>query len=578
MIKKLAGCIGRYKKESMLAPFFVTMEVVLEVVIPLLMASLIDKGVEAGDMSQITKYGVVLAAACMVSLACGALSGRYAAIASAGFAKNVRERMFHNVQDFSFSNIDRFSTASIVTRLTTDVSNVQMAFQMIIRIAVRGPMMLIFAMIMAFGLNKQLSLIFFAVIPFLGVGLYLVATRAHPVFERVFKTYDKLNLVVQENLHGIRVVKSFVREDYETKKFNKVSESIYKDFSKAEKILAFNSPLMQTSMYTCILLISWLGAKMIVAGSMTTGQLMSLITYSSQILMSLMMLSMILVMTTIARASAERVVEILDEKSDIVSPEDAVKTVRDGSVTFDHVGFSYSGSMNNLCIKDADFSIRSGETIGIVGGTGSAKSSLVQLIPRLYDVTSGSVSVGGVDVRKYDLHVLRDNVAMVLQKNQLFSGTIKENLRWGNENASDEDLRQACRLAGADGFVSDFPDGYDTYIEQGGTNVSGGQKQRLCIARALLKKPKILILDDSTSAVDTETDAVIRRGMKEYLPETTKIIIAQRISSVQEADRIIVMENGEISGIGTHEELLENNDIYREIYDLQMKGGDKDGE
>lgn len=578
MIKRLSQCIREYKKASILAPLFVTGEVILEVVIPLLMANLIDNGVDAGDMNEILRMGLWLVAACVASLACGALSGKYAAIASAGFAKNLRRDMFANVQEFSFSNIDKFSTASLVTRLTTDVSNVQMAFQMIIRIAVRGPMMLFFALFMALSLNWRLSLIFFAAIPFLGTGLYLVATRAHPIFERVFKTYDKLNNVVQENLHGIRVVKSFVREDHEIEKFGKVSKSIYNDFSKAERILAFNSPMMQTAMYSCILLISWIGARMIVGGSMTTGQLMSLITYSTQILMSLMMLSMIFVMITIARASSERVVEILEEKSDITDCEDPVYDVKDGSIVFSDVCFSYSGKMDNLCIKNADFKIASGETIGIVGGTGSAKSSLVQLIPRLYDVTSGKVEVGGIDVRDYDLNTLRNQVAMVLQKNELFSGTIKDNLRWGNENATDEELRHACVLAGADSFIQDFPNKYDTYIEQGGTNVSGGQKQRLCIARALLKKPKILILDDSTSAVDTETDAIIRKGLKEYIPETTKLIIAQRISSVQDADRIIVMDNGNISGIGTHEELLKTNDIYREIYELQSKGGDSDAE
>lgn len=578
MIKHLSQCIREYKKASILAPVFVTGEVILEVVIPLLMANLIDNGVDAGDMNEILRMGLWLVAACIASLTCGALSGKYAAIASAGFAKNLRRDMFANVQEFSFSNIDKFSTASLVTRLTTDVSNVQMAFQMIIRIAVRGPMMLFFALFMALSLNWRLSLIFFAAIPFLGTGLYLVATRAHPIFERVFKTYDKLNNVVQENLHGIRVVKSFVREDHEIEKFGKVSKSIYNDFSKAERILAFNSPMMQTAMYSCILLISWIGARMIVGGSMTTGQLMSLITYSTQILMSLMMLSMIFVMITIARASSERVVEILEEKSDITDCEDPVYDVKDGSIVFSDVCFSYSGKMDNLCIKNADFKIASGETIGIVGGTGSAKSSLVQLIPRLYDVTSGKVEVGGIDVRDYDLNTLRNQVAMVLQKNELFSGTIKDNLRWGNENATDEELRHACVLAGADSFIQDFPNKYDTYIEQGGTNVSGGQKQRLCIARALLKKPKILILDDSTSAVDTETDAIIRKGLKEYIPETTKLIIAQRISSVQDADRIIVMDNGNISGIGTHEELLKTNDIYREIYELQSKGGDSDAE
>lgn len=573
MIKRLAGCIRQYKKDSILTPLYVTMEVVLEVVIPLLMASLIDLGIDGGNMSYIIKMGIALVVAAIISLLFGALSGRSAAIASAGFAKNLRHDMFYNVQGFSFSNIDKFSTASIVTRLTTDITNIQNAYQMIIRVAVRCPVMLVFSLIMAFSINPELSLIFLCCIPVLGVGLYLIMSRAHPIFERVFKIYDKLNNVVQENLRGIRVVKSFVREDYEKEKFDAISEDIYNDFSKAEKILSFNMPLMQFCIYACMLLISWFGARLIVGSSMTTGQLMSLITYTMQILMSLMMLSMVFVMITISRASAERVVEILDEKSDLHNSENPVYEVKNGDIQFDNVEFSYKKGKGKPCLKNINLTIHSGETVGIIGGTGSSKSSLVQLIPRLYDVTKGSVSVGGVDVREYDIETLRNEVAMVLQKNVLFSGTIKENLRWGNENATDEELVHACRLAQADDFIRQFPDGYDTYIEQGGTNVSGGQKQRLCIARALLKKPKILILDDSTSAVDTKTDALIRKAMRTEIPGTTKIIIAQRVSSVENADKIIVLDEGEINAIGTHDELLKTNEIYREVYTSQQKGG-----
>lgn len=577
MIKRLAGCIRQYKKDSILTPLYVTMEVVLEVVIPLLMASLIDLGIDGGNMSYIIKMGIALVVAAIISLLFGALSGRSAAIASAGFAKNLRHDMFYNVQGFSFSNIDKFSTASIVTRLTTDITNIQNAYQMIIRVAVRCPVMLVFSLIMAFSINPELSLIFLCCIPVLGVGLYLIMSRAHPIFERVFKIYDKLNNVVQENLRGIRVVKSFVREDYEKEKFDAISEDIYNDFSKAEKILSFNMPLMQFCIYACMLLISWFGARLIVGSSMTTGQLMSLITYTMQILMSLMMLSMVFVMITISRASAERVVEILDEKSDLHNSENPVYEVKNGDIQFDNVEFSYKKGKGKPCLKNINLTIHSGETVGIIGGTGSSKSSLVQLIPRLYDVTKGSVSVGGIDVREYDIETLRNEVAMVLQKNVLFSGTIKENLRWGNENATDEELVHACRLAQADDFIRQFPDGYDTYIEQGGTNVSGGQKQRLCIARALLKKPKILILDDSTSAVDTKTDALIRKAMRTEIPGTTKIIIAQRVSSVENADKIIVLDEGEINAIGTHDELLKTNEIYREVYTSQQKGGLGDG-
>ncbi|MDD3409543.1 MAG: ABC transporter ATP-binding protein [Eubacteriales bacterium] len=574
MIKRLSACIREYKKASILTPLFVSMEVVMEVVIPLLMANLIDFGIDAGNMNEILKYGLALVLSCVISLAFGALSGKNAAVASAGFAKNLRSDMYNNIQTYSFSNIDKFSTASLVTRLTTDVTNVQNAFQMIIRIAVRSPMMLVFALIMAFRVNAELSLVFLCAIPFLGVGLFLIIKKAFPVFERVFKTYDRLNSVVQENLRGIRVVKSFVREDHEVKKFDDVSESIYKDFSLAERLLAFNSPLMQTAMYACVLVISWLGARLIVGGTMTTGQLMSLINYATQILMSLMMLSMIFVMVTMSRASAGRVAEVLNEKSDLKDNDHPVRMVQDGSVRFEHVNFNYGSRKESLCLSDINLDIRSGETVGILGETGSGKSSLVQMIPRLYDVTQGKVCVGGVDVRDYDVETLRDAVAMVLQKNELFSGTISDNLRWGNEHATDAELVHACKLACADEFIRQFPDGYNTRIEQGGTNVSGGQKQRLCIARALLKKPKILILDDSTSAVDTKTDAQIRRAFKEEIPDTTKFIIAQRIASVQDADKIIVMQGGKVASFGTHDELMVSSPIYREVYESQTKGSD----
>lgn len=481
--------------------------------------------------------------------------------------------MFHHLQVYSFSNIDKFSSAGLVTRLTTDVSNVQNAFMMIIRTLIRCPAMLIFAMVMSFRINHDISLIFLAVIPILGVGLYLIIKHVHPVFERVFKTYDRLNGVVQENLSGIRVVKNFVREDHEIEKFDTISGTIYKDFSLAERILALNSPLMQGCVYACMILVSWLGAKQIVIGNMSTGNLMSFFTYIMQILSSLMMLSMVFVMITMSRASAERIVEVLDEESDITNCDNPVYEVKDGSVEFTDVSFSYAKRPDKTVLDDIDLIIPSGQTVGIIGGTGSSKSSLVQLIPRLYDVTGGCVKVGGVDVRNYDLQTLRHNVAMVLQKNTLFSGTIKENLRWGNPDATDEELVHACRLAQADDFIRTFPDGYDTYIEQGGTNVSGGQKQRLCIARAILRKPKILILDDSTSAVDTKTDALIRQAFREEIPNTTKIIIAQRISSVMDADQIVVMDNGRINACGTHEELLANNEIYREVYESQQKGG-----
>ncbi len=585
MIKRLSKCVRQYRSSSVLSALFVAAEVVMEVIIPLFMAQLIDRGIGTdaapGSMSEILRYGGILAVCCVISLAFGALSGGFCAYASAGFASNLRRDMYFNVQNFAFSNIDKFSTSSIVTRLTTDVNNVQMAFMMIIRIAVRSPAMLVFSLIMAFRLNASLALIFLAAVPILGIGLYFIVKKAHPIFEKVFKTYDKLNRVVQENLMGIRVVKTFVRENEEKKKFGDVSESIYDNFTKAERTVALNMPLMQFCMYGCMILISWFGARLIVttngqSDAFTTGQLMSLITYSMQILMSLMMLSMVFVMITISRASAERIVEVLDEKPDIVSPADAVKTVRDGAVSFRNVSFSYGGKGSNPCLKNIDLDIKSGETVGIIGGTGSSKSTLIQLISRLYDVTDGTLTVGGVDVCKYDLETLRDAVAVVLQKNVLFSGTIKENLRWGNADATDDEMNEACCVAQAEEFIKTFPDGYDTYIEQGGVNVSGGQKQRLCIARALLKNPKILILDDSTSAVDTATEEKIRAGLADDLPETTKIIIAQRISSVENADKIIVMDNGMINGIGTHDELMKSNEIYREVWMSQVKGGGED--
>jgi len=573
LIKRLSQCIREYKKDAILSPLYVLVESLLDVAIPFVMAGLIDKGIEAGNMSMILRYGAILVGFALVALTFGALSGRSCARTTAGFARNLRHDMFHHLQVYSFSNIDKFSSAGLVTRLTTDVSNVQNAFMMIIRTLIRCPAMLIFAMVMSFRINHDISLIFLAVIPILGVGLYLIIKHVHPVFERVFKTYDRLNGVVQENLSGIRVVKNFVREDHEIEKFDTISGTIYKDFSLAERILALNSPLMQGCVYACMILVSWLGAKQIVIGNMSTGNLMSFFTYIMQILSSLMMLSMVFVMITMSRASAERIVEVLDEESDITNCDNPVYEVKDGSVEFTDVSFSYAKRPDKTVLDDIDLIIPSGQTVGIIGGTGSSKSSLVQLIPRLYDVTGGCVKVGGVDVRNYDLQTLRHNVAMVLQKNTLFSGTIKENLRWGNPDATDEELVHACRLAQADDFISTFPDGYDTYIEQGGTNVSGGQKQRLCIARAILRKPKILILDDSTSAVDTKTDALIRQAFREEIPNTTKIIIAQRISSVMDADQIVVMDNGRINACGTHEELLANNEIYREVYESQQKGG-----
>lgn len=572
MLKNVLKSVGEYKKETILSPVTVALEVLLEVLIPYFMAVLIDKGINTGDMTEIIKYGMLLVVLAMAALVFGALSGHYAAVASAGFAKNLRKRMFYKVQDFSFLNIDHFSTSSLVTRMTTDITNVQNAYQMIIRVAVRAPIMLIMAFFMAFKVNSELATIYLWVIPILGIALAFIMTHVHPIFVRVFKTYDKLNNVVQENVHGIRVVKSFVREDFEEQKFKKISSSIYKDFTKAEKMIAFNAPVMQICVYTCMILISWIGANLIVGGTMTAGELTSMFTYTMQILMSLMMLSMIFVMTIMSKASVERINEVLIEVPDIANPEKPVTEVADGSIDFDHVSFSYSQNPEKLCLKDIDLHIKSGETIGIIGGTGSAKSSLVQLIPRLYDITSGTLKVGGRDVRDYDLEVLRDAVSMVLQKNVLFSGTIKENLRWGNPNATEEELIHACQLAQADDFIQTFPDQYDTYIEQGGSNVSGGQKQRICIARALLKKPAILILDDSTSAVDTKTDAMIQKAFIDEIPDTTRLIIAQRISSVQNADRIVVMDNGRITDVGTHEELLASSKIYQEVYYSQVKG------
>ena len=555
-------------------------EVAMEALIPMIMAWLVDQGIEQGDMSRIFLYGGALLVSAFLSLFCGVMSGRMAAVSSSGFARNIRHDMYYTIQDYSFSNIDKFSTSSIITRLTTDVTNVQNSFQMILRMAVRAPLTLIFSIIMAFTINARISMVFVYTIPVLAIGIYTIMSTTHPIFRRVFKTHDKLNNIVQENLRGIRVVKNFVREDYEEQKFNSVSGEIYKDFTHAERNLAFMSPLMMSCIYTCTLIISWLGAKAIIASGndpaagLTTGQLMSLITYVIQILSSLMMVSMVFLMITMSRASAQRIVEILDEKSDITNPADPVTEIRDGSIDFENVDFSYSRNSERQTLTGINLHIPSGSVVGIIGGTGSGKSSLVQLIPRLYDPVSGVVKIGGIDAAKYDLTALRDSVAMVLQKNELFSGTIKDNLRWGNADASDDEIRDACVLAQADPFIMEMPDKYDTWIEQGGANVSGGQKQRLCIARALLKKPKILILDDSTSAVDTRTDALIRAGFRSYIPDTTKIIIAQRISSIQDSDIIIVLDNGAVADTGTHDELLQRCSIYREVYESQTKGGD----
>ncbi len=579
MLKTLGKSVREYKKPALLTPLLVTLEVIMEVVIPLLMANLIDKGIYAGQMNEILKIGVMLVVASLLSLAFGILSGITASKASAGFAKNLRKDLYYKIQDFSFTNIDKFSTSSIVTRLTTDVSYVQMAFQMLTRIVVRTPLMLIFSLIMSFSINAKLALIFLALMPVIGITLYVIMSKAHPIFERVFKKYDVLNNVVEENTNGIRVVKSYLLEESEKKKFGNISNEIYVDFSKAQRLMSLTNPVMQFSMYLAIILISWFGAKIIVTTNMVdleVGQLTSLITYGIRLLSSLMMLAMLLVMSTMARNSAERIYEILVEKPDLANPKKPIKEVKNGSIEFKNVSFSYVGNKKKECLKNINIQIKSGETVGMIGGIGSGKSTLVSLIPRLYDATEGKVEVGGKDVKQYDIETLRNNVSVVLQKNVLFSGTIKENLKWGNKDATDEEIVRACKLAQADNFIEEFPDKYDTNIEQGGTNVSGGQRQRLCIARALLKKPQILILDDSTSAVDTKTDSLIRKAFKEEIPNTTKIIIAQRIASVQDADKIIVLDNGTVNGIGTHEELLKSNEIYREVYESQVKGGDND--
>ena len=580
MIKTLLSCVREYKKVSILAPLCIAVEVVLEVMIPLFMADMIDKGFYAnggkGDMDYVIKNGLVLLLFAGLSMLFGALSGKFASEASCGFAKNMRRDMYHNLQTLSFSNIDKFSTSSIITRVTTDVVNVQMAYQMMIRMAMRSPTMLIFSLVVAFRIHSGLACVFVCVLPILIIGLALIMTRVHGIFREGFKQYDKLNNIVGENIHGQRVVKSFVREDYEVKKFSGVSDTMYRIFSRADKIIAINGPLMQFCMYTCTLLISWLGAKIIVSTSQTellTGELTSLISYAVQILMSLMGLSFVFAMLTMSRASMERICELLTEKPDITDGEKGLTVVRNGEVEFEGVSFAYSKTADKNSLDNINIKIESGMTVGVLGATGSSKSTLVQLIPRLYDVREGVVRVGGEDVRDYKLDALRGEVAMVLQKNLLFSGTIKENLRWGDENATDEDIRRVCRLACADEFIESFPDGYDTYIEQGGANVSGGQKQRLCIARALLKKPKILILDDSTSAVDTKTDAKIREAFATEIPETTKIIIAQRVASVMDCDMIIVMDDGKVAASGSHESLMENCDIYREVYTSQVKGG-----
>ena len=572
MVKTLMKQIKEYKKDSLLTMFYAIVEVILEIMIPLLMAGLIDQGIEAQNMSAITRYGIMMFVIALCTLSLGFLAGKFAARASTGFAANLRDAMYTNIQTFSFSNIDKYSTAGLVTRLTTDVTNVQVAYQMIIRMCIRAPMSLMSALAMAMIINFKLSLIFVAAIVFLVLVLGMIMYKAMRYFNQVFTKYDDLNESVQENVVGIRVVKSFVREKHENEKFKKAAQSIYKMFVKAESVLAFNNPAMMVSVYSCILLLSWLGAKSVVVGTLTTGQLTSLFSYTMNILMSLMMLSMAFVMITMSIASARRIAEVINEQSDLVSPDKALMEVKDGSIDFNLVNFSYKHGDGEPVLRDVNLHIASGETIGIIGGTGSAKSSLVNLISRLYDVESGSVCVGGHDVRHYDLEVLRDEVAVVLQNNVLFSGTILQNLRWGNENATLEECQEACRLACADEFVQRFEDSYNTYIEQGGTNVSGGQKQRLCIARALLKKPKILILDDSTSAVDTATDASIQQSFEERIPDTTKIIISQRISSVQNADRIIVLNDGVVDGFDTHEKLLETNAIYQTIHETQTKG------
>lgn len=579
MIKRLSQCIREYKKVSILTPIFIVFEVILECIIPFIIANMVNE-IQAGcGMNVIFQNGAVLVLMACLSLLFGALAGSTSATASCGFAKNVRHDLFNRIQQFSFENIDRFSTSSLVTRLTTDVMNVQMAFMMIIRIAIRAPLMFLFAVVMAFVMGGKLATIFVIVIPIMIFGLAMVIKNTMPLFRKVFKKYDNLNNSIQENVKSMRVVKSFVREEYEKEKFDKAAEDVCQDFTKAEKILAMNNPIMQFCLYAVMIFVLYFGAYIIISTkglSVNVGQLSALLTYSFQILSSLMMVSMVFVMITMSAESANRIVEVLEDESTIKNPASPIMEVKDGSIDFDKVNFKYSKKASKMALANIDLHIKSGETIGVIGGTGSSKSSLIQLISRLYDTTEGTVKVGGVDVKNYDLEVLRNEVAVVLQKNVLFSGTIKENLRWGNKEATDEELLQACKLAQADEFIQRFPDKYDTYIEQGGANVSGGQKQRLCIARALLKKPKILILDDSTSAVDTKTDALIRQAFKEFIPETTKIIIAQRISSVQDSDRIIVMEGGTINAIGTHEELLKSNSIYQEVYTSQNKAGDED--
>lgn len=578
VLKKLLANVGEYKKQSLQTPLFTMGEVLMDVIMPLIMAGLIDNGIEKSDSNTILRYGGLLFLCALVALAMGTLGGRTAAIASAGFAKNLRHNLFERIQSFSFSNIDRFSSSSLITRLTTDVTNVQNAYQMVIRILVRSPLILIFSLVMTFHINRELSMIYLVIVPIMIVGLGLIIRFAHPLFEKVFRTYDRLNNVVQENLQGIRVVKSYVREEHEEEKFSQVSKKVYDNFTKAQRIVAFNMPLLQIAVYTCMLLLSWLGAELIVdKGNLTTGELVSMFNYTMQILMSLMMMSMTFVQLMIARTSAERITEVLSEESDLKNGDQPLTEVPDGSVEFNDVCFSYKDDMNKLVLENIDLTIASGEVIGIVGGTGSSKSSLVQLIPRLYDVTHGEIKVGGHDVRSYDLETLRDQVGMVLQNNVLFSGTITDNLRWGDARATEEEVVRAATIAQADSFIQEFPNKYDTMISEGGNNVSGGQKQRLTIARALLKKPKILILDDSTSAVDTKTDRAIREGLAKEIPGTTTFIISQRISSIQDTDRIVVLDDGKINGIGTHEELMESNVIYQEVFNSQQKGfGDHD--
>lgn len=579
MVYILLKSLREQKKVSLFTILLSVLEVIFEIIIPLSMANLIDYGIEEGSIGMVWKFGAWLLILAILQLLTGFFAAWFGAKASVGFAENLREDMYDNVQTFAFSNIDKFSTSSIVTRLTTDVTNIQNSYQMLLRMAVRGPAMMLFSMVVSFQINKEISLVFLVMIPILMGFMILIIRKVHPIFTKVFRTYDELNNVVQENVRGIRNVKSFNREEYEMEKFKGISKRIYEDFAKGERWIAFSSPLMQACTYTCMIFISWFGAKSIVASGnnaaigLTTGNLTALITYAMQIMMSLMMLSMVFAIITISSSSAQRIAEVLQEKTDIRNPEHAATEVKNGEIVYEHVDFSYASKTDKKVLDDINLNIRSGETVGIIGGTGSSKTSLVQLIPRLYDVSGGSVSLGGVDVRKYDLNTLHQAVAMVLQKNELFSGTIKENLRWGNENATDEELKEACILACADEFVSAMPEGYDTYIEQGGVNVSGGQKQRLCIARALLKKPKVLILDDSTSAVDTKTDAQIQQAFTSYIPDTTKIIIAQRISSVQHADKIVVMDDGKVSAIGKHDELLKTSSIYKEVFESQQKGG-----